>query len=215
MSHIPAIPRKALLSTLLGLLLALAVTLSLATAEVAAAPPSGDVRGTVQRNADHVVVTIANGSVDIEDGYLVVRSKAGRVVDKYNLTFVAPDGAEHDVAATVNGATATLTPSKVARTEARKRKPGEIVCGPQTRAQRDQEALQKLGTELGIAATIGGLIGVAVGAVLTLVTGPGVAVGAPLGALIGAGIGLGGAAANGAFDRYFRTINSPFKRQYC
>lgn len=195
-------------------LLAVVTVLPFVAAQADAEPAAPT--GTVQRNEDNVVVKIANGSLAVDDGYLVFKNSAGTVVDKYNLTFVAPDKSEHDVAAVINGNTATLTPSKAAlRNDVRKRKPGEIVCGPQTRAQRDQEALQKMATELGIAATIGGLIGVAVGAILTIALGPGVVIGAPLGALIGVGVGLGGAALNGSFTRYFNTINSPFKRQYC
>ncbi|GAC58941.1 hypothetical protein GOHSU_61_00080 [Gordonia hirsuta DSM 44140 = NBRC 16056] len=177
-----------------------------------AAPTSSSIDATVERNQNDLVVKVASGSMAVEDGYLVFRNNAGKTLDKYNLTFVAPNKAEYDVAAVVQGRTATLTPSKVARTQVRKRKPNEIVCGPQTRAQRDQEALTKLATELGVSSAIGGLIGAGVGAILALFS---VGMSIPIGTLIGVAIGFGGAAANGTFTRYFDTINKPFKRQYC
>lgn len=199
-------------------LIVLAVVVALPFAQgVANAEPNEAVRAQAKRLQNSVELTVDNGSVAVEDGYLVVKNRAGKTVDKYNLTFVAPNKSEYDVAATVKGKTATLTPSRVARTQvAKKRKPGQIACGPATKAQRDHEALQALNTELAISATIGALVGAIIGGIIGLVGGPVAPVGAIIGGLIGAGLGLGGAAANGAFARYQAIVNQPkFTPQWC
>ncbi|MCK0438401.1 hypothetical protein MUG78_02720 [Gordonia alkaliphila] len=198
-------------------LIVLAVVVALPFAQgVARAEPDGAVRAQAERHEDSVEFTVSNGSVAVEDGYLVVKNRAGKTVDKYNLTFVAPDKSEYDVAAIVKGKTATLTPSRVARTQvAKKRKPGQIVCGPATKAQRDHEALETLNSELATSVTIGALVGAIIGAVIGIVGIVTIPIGGAIGGLIGAGIGLGGAAANGAFARYFATVNSKFTPKWC
>ncbi|WP_454165018.1 hypothetical protein [Gordonia iterans] len=206
-------PRAAWRRVLIALLAVVALV-PIAVGEAAAKPASPDeVRATVQRNRDDVKIAVANGSVAVEDGYLLFKNRAGKVVDKHSLIFVAPNKAEYDIAATVRGNTATLVPSKVAK----KRKPGQIICGPQTRAQRDHEARQALLSEISISTAIGALIGTAVGAILSiaLTAGGGLPIGVPIGALVGAGIGLGGAVVNGAFDRYFKKVNSKFEPKWC
>ncbi|MFZ2509693.1 MAG: hypothetical protein WAW85_01180 [Gordonia sp. (in: high G+C Gram-positive bacteria)] len=190
--------------------LAILTILPFTVSQAHAAPKAATANATVQRNTDNVVIRIANGSMAVEDGYLLVRNDAGKTVDKFNLTFVAPNKAEHDVAAAVNGRTAILTPNKVA-----KRKPGQIVCGPQTRAQRDQEALTTMATEMGVAVTIGTLVGTGIGAILALTTLGALGIAIPIGALVGVALGLGGAAISGTFTRYFQTVNSPFKLKFC
>ncbi len=208
-------------------LLAVLTMLPFAGTEAAAAPATDDTdapapRAAVSRTADDVIVKITDGQLAVDDGYLVIKDRSGKELERYNLTFVAPDESEYEVAAAITGDTATLTPNPVAKRKAapratpqRERKPGEIVCGPQTRAQRDQEALTRMNSELGTAATIGGLIGTGVGAVLAIASLGTLAVAIPIGALIGVGIALGGSAATGTFDRYNKTVRKPFQRTYC
>ncbi|MGI6798746.1 hypothetical protein [Gordonia sihwensis] len=207
-------------------LLALATALPFLASPAHAAPQQP--RAQVQRNANDVTVKVFGATVAVEGGNLVFRNASGKALDVVPLTYVGKDARTYPIDATVKGDVATLVPSKdEARStttpasvlEAGKRPAQRVICGPQTRKQRDKEALDQMNSELGTAATIGGIAGAIIGAVLGLILGagnPGIAfIAGPVGALLGAGGAVAGAAINGTFARYFKTINSPFKPKVC
>ncbi|WP_412475325.1 hypothetical protein ACK8HH_15745 [Gordonia sp. LUNF6] len=203
-------------------LLALATALPFLASPAHAAPQQP--RAQVQRNADDVTVKVFGATVAVEGGNLVFRNASGKALDVVPLTYVGKDARTYPIDATVKGDVATLVPSKdAARStttpasvlEAGKRPAQRVICGPQTRKQRDKEALDQMNSELATAATIGGIAGAIIGAIIGLSGGPLVAFASPIGALLGAGGAVAGAAINGTFARYFKTINSPFKPKVC
>lgn len=198
-------------------LLAVLTVLPFVGAEAAAAPKTNTApTAQVFRNANDVIVKVSNGRVAVEDGALVFKNAKGNVVEAFELAFLAPNADVYDVAATVKGdTTVTLTPSLVARHDAAKRKDGQIVCGPQTRNQRNIEARNKLNAEMATNVTVGALVGTILGAIIGII--PGGPITAPIAALIGAGIGagIGLAASIPAFDTYNKTIRKPFTPKYC
>ncbi|MFT3660196.1 MAG: hypothetical protein QM809_02015 [Gordonia sp. (in: high G+C Gram-positive bacteria)] len=201
----------------LVVLLAFVAALPLMAGKAAAEPSDSKAKTaepstTIQRSEKDIKIRIKDGSLSVDDGYLVFKNEADEVVYQHNLTFVAPDKREFPVAATVDGDTATLVPSKTALKKDAGR---DDICGPMTRAQRDSEAQARLNSELGTSVTIGALVGTAIGAIIGLVGIVTVPIGAAVGALVGAGLGLGGAVSAGAFDRYNRTVRSPFKPIKC
>lgn len=210
--------------------LAIFTALPFISVSVASANPL-EVNATVKANPTNAQVSIASGSLAIQNGYLVVRNDVGAVVEKVRLSFINTDNRTYPIDATIKGRTATLTPSTdYARSKATpaatlrstekqraaaKRNAEKQICGPQTRAQRDDEALNRMSTELGIAITIGALVGGVIGAILGIVGVVTIPIGGAIGVVVGAVLGLGGAAIAGTFTRYFMTINSPFVKRYC
>lgn len=92
------------------------------------------------------------------------------------------------------------------------------IRGPQTKQERDDQALARMNSQIASAMTLSSLIGLGVGAVLGCVLGLAfLVVGclpmASLGAIGGTLIGGGGGAFT-AVQQYFNTINSPFRPQY-
>lgn len=229
--------KNALRNTLIALL-AVVTALPFLVSPAHAAPNDGAVRATAERynnpqtfNSPQtfdsgIRIKIFNGTLDIKDGNLRFLDNKGKVLETYPLTYVAKDQRSYPIDADIKGNTAELTLSKdVARStttpasvlEAGKKPAQKVICGPQTRKQRDLEALNQMNSELGTAATIGGIVGVIVGAIIGIVFsgGPLALIAGPIGALVGAGGGVAGAAINGTFARYFKTINSPFKPKTC
>lgn len=128
------------------------------------------------------------------------------------------------VAAAGEASAAPATPSRPAAAAAAQNPapvaPGKnLVDGPATRQERDQQALNKLGANVSTATTIGGLAGTAAGAVVGCIVGgiiipavgciPGVITGASFGGIL-ATVAVGGPTLIGNAQDYFRTINSPF-----
>ncbi len=209
-------------------LIAAVLTIPLVAGPAAAAPANTPVQATVQANQNDVVVRIADGSLTVESGSLVVRDAAGSVLETVPLTYLNTDKRAYPIDATVKGRTATLVPStdvtRSVAAPARVRNAAEVrqsvadekqLCGPQTRKQRDLEALNRMNSELATATTIGGLAGAVIGAVVGLVGGPLAFAGAAIGVVVGVALGLGGAAVAGTFTRYFDTIHSKFKPKFC
>ncbi|KXT58652.1 hypothetical protein Y710_01915 [Gordonia sp. QH-12] len=205
-------------------LLALATALPFLASPAHAAPQQP--RAQVQRNADDVTVKVFGATVAVEGGNLVFRNASGKALDVVPLTYVGKDARTYPIDATVKGDVATLVPSKdAARStttpasvlEAGKKPAQRVICGPQTRKQRDKEALDQMNSELATAATIGGIAGAIIGAIIGILGsgGPLALIASPIGALLGAGGAVAGAAINGTFARYFKTINSPFKPKVC
>ncbi|WP_347956254.1 hypothetical protein [Gordonia aichiensis] len=178
-----------------------------------------------------VRLNVLNGSVDIKDGYLRFLDKKGKVLEQYPLSFIAPDNRTYPIDATVKGNTATLVPvkdvSRSVKTDAALLAKTNVADkdGYASKKARDDAALARLNQELAAGGTISALIGTAVGAVIggflgcaftavTLTPLACVLVGIPAGAAAGAIIGtvaIGGPAALVSIQRYFDTINKPFK----
>ncbi|EGD54440.1 hypothetical protein [Gordonia neofelifaecis] len=201
-------------------LIAVLTALPFLAAPAHASPPAPP-RAEVSTTADSVHVTIFNGTLAVEDGSLVFRNQSGAVVANYPLTFVTPDARSHSIAATVNGATATLTPPKNAAASFR----NDVADrdGYRSKKERDDAALARFNSEMAAGMTISTIIGTAIGAVIGGVAAgvlcgatatPAIIacipVGAALGGIAGTVIGGGGSLINSAI-RYFTTINSPFK----
>ncbi|MGB3697295.1 MAG: hypothetical protein WBA05_07665 [Gordonia sp. (in: high G+C Gram-positive bacteria)] len=232
--------KNALRNTLIALL-AVVTALPFLVSPAHAAPNDGAVKVTaeVYNNPQtfnspktyngEVRVNVLNGSVDIKDGYLRFLDKKGKVLEQYPLSFIAPDNRTYPIDATVKGNTATLVPStKVARstkTDAALLARTNVADrdGYTSKKARDDAALARLNQELAAGGTISALIGTAVGAVLggllaTAVCGavllPALIACIPAGAAVGGIIGtvvIGGPAALVSIQRYFDTINKPFK----
>lgn len=122
------------------------------------------------------------------------------------------------IAAAGQATAAPATPNKPPA--AAQQAPGRVqVDQPLTRAERDQQALSKLGSNVGTAVAIGSLVGTGAGAaigatagcILTLPIGclPGIVTGAGVGGIAGTLI-AGGPTLALAVDEYIKTINSPF-----
>lgn len=207
--------------------LALAVALPFLSSPAQAAPVVDKVSAHVVTAGNHVIVDVSSGSLAVDDGALVVRNNAGKTVETVPLSYTGKDAQTYPIDATVANGVAKLVPSTDAKRATATRsnvleastkpvaKKQKVICGPQTKKQRDKEALSELQTELSTAATIGGIAGAIIGAVIGLAVGPLLPVAGLLGGAIGAGGGLAGAAINGAFARYFGTINSKFKPKTC
>lgn len=208
-------------------LLAVLTALPFLAAPVHAAPAKAT--ADVQRGNDgDVLVKIHNGSLVVTDKGLELRNTAGKTLETVPLSYTGQDARTYPIDAAVKGGVATLVPSKdvkrsVATPESVLKagvkpaaKKDKVICGPQTKKQRDQQALQTLQSELATAATIGGIAGAIIGAVLGIVAPPIIPLSGLIGGAVGAAGGLAGAALNGAFARYFGTINQKkFKPKTC
>ncbi|EGD54441.1 hypothetical protein [Gordonia neofelifaecis] len=191
-----------------------------------AAPGDGRVGANVQTDRDQVRIRLLNGSLGIDGGYLVYRNDAGTVVDRTALNYIAPDNRTYPIDAAVNGRVATLTPSKDASrsvaTDAALLRKTDVADkdGYRSKKERDDAALARFNSEMAASMTISTIVGTAIGVVLggfagcvlTLPIGclPGLTAGAGLGGIAGTVVG-GGGSAIAAGQRYFDTINRPFR----
>lgn len=211
-------------------LLAVLTFLPFAGSEASAAPVT---RATVERVANDVIVKITNGSLAVEDGFLVARNSKGEIGEKIGLNFIAPDNRTYPIDASVKGNIATLTPSKAVSRSTKT--PADLLAktdvadrnGYKSKRERDDAALNRLNSEMAAGGTISALVGTIVGAIIggvfatVLCAAPAVATAftvylacIPAGAAVGGIIGtvvIGGPAALVSIFRYFETINKPFK----
>lgn len=203
-------------------LLALVTALPLLASPVHAEPAAP--RAEVQRGQNDLTIRVFGGTLAVEADNLVIRNNDGQAVDRVALSYVDKDFRTYPIDASVNGNGATLVPSRNAARSTKTspsafevgRKPAlKVICGPQTRKQRDKEALDQMNSELAAATAIGALAGAIIGAIIGLVGIVTIPIGAAVGGLLGAGGALAGAAINGTFARYLKTINSPFKPKVC
>lgn len=220
-------PRRVLLALLAFLTALPLMATSFATGAADAAP--GQTRAQVRTDDRSVLVSVANASLATEDGHLVFRDTAGAVVERFPLTFIAPDKRTYPIDASVKGNSARLTPSKdrarSAATDVALLKRTEVADenGYKSRDERNDAALTRLGKEVAMGVTVTTVIGAAIGAVLGGIVGcvAGLAAGPlgcffagiPLGTAAGTGIGviLAGGVAGAAVIRYFDTVTKPFK----
>lgn len=221
--------------TLVAVAISLATVVITALAGTAQAAPKqfGPATYDATWNQSSLTLTLHNASASTENGSLTIRDFAGAEVFRMPLAYRMEDR-QFPIDARQAGNKVTLIPS---RNNARSVQvnPTEVnrlrgiakhqVAAPETRQERDDQALvrfqQQLNTGMTISSLvgtiIGGIAGGALGCAVTAValTPIGcVLVGIPVGAAAGAiaGLALGGSGTLiGAAIQYFETINSPFK----
>nr|WP_223205606.1 glycine zipper family protein [Gordonia jinghuaiqii] len=211
------------LSAILSLAVA-SVTMFAATAE---ARPSQDLPVTysLSHTASSVNMSVQNGEFAREDGKLVLRNLIGHEVLRIPLVY-RNENRQFPIDTTISNGNATLIPSKdVSRSVELSPALVEPVRAaaqtlPQTRQQRDDEALQRMISQFSAGMTIsqwvGLALGVVVGGVLGCILGaaigclPAIPLGASIGGIAGVVVGGGASLAVAAFH-YFQTITSPFK----
>ncbi|WP_150116604.1 hypothetical protein [Williamsia herbipolensis] len=182
---------------------------ALTTGAQASAAPAAAPTVNVAIAKQSVSLTAVNGSFRSSDKNLEVLDGQGRVARTLPLNLVL-DNVSTPVKTSITGRTATLTP-QIGRIEANT----YFTDPPRTRKQRDDQALQTLGDNLGVATGVGALVGTIIGAglgcVILIATGclPGLVTGAGIGGTIGT-ISAGGPVLIGNINEYFKTIRSPF-----
>ncbi|MCF3939752.1 glycine zipper family protein [Gordonia tangerina] len=192
------------------------------------APTTYDIHTT----ATSFSITVHNGSISTNNGVLAIRNNAGATAFQMPLNY-RKEYLQFPIDARTSGNSATLIPSRdVAR--AVPVNPAEVerlrveaakqqkAAGPQTKQERDDEALarfnQELSAGLSISSLVGTVLGAIVGGVIGCLTGliaaivgclPAIPLGASLGGIVGLSLGGGGSLIYSAIN-YFNTINSPF-----
>ena len=220
--------------TLVAVAISLATVVITALAGTAQAAPKqfGPATYDATWNQSSLTLTLHNASASTENGSLTIRDFAGAEVFRMPLAYRMEDR-QFPIDARQAGNKVTLIPS---RNNARSVQvnPTEVnrlrgiakhqVAAPETRQERDDQALirfqQQLNTGMTISSlvgtVVGGIIGGAIGCSIGLI-GAGIGciiAGIPFGAAAGAIVGLsigGGGTLIGAAIQYFETINSPFK----
>ena len=172
-----------------------------------------------------------NASVSTENGNLTIRDTAGAELFRMPLMYRS-EYRQFPIDTRTTGNKVTLIPSReVARSTALN--PTAVdqlrgvarhnVAAPQTRQERDDQALDRFRSQLATGTSIGTLVGTIVGAIVGgalgclvfMLAAPvvgclvGVAPAAAIGGLAGLSL-VGGGALIGAGIHYFQTINSPF-----
>jgi hypothetical protein len=220
--------RKKRLSAILVLVTAV-VTAFASTAEAA---PQRAPAATYDAswNASALTLTVHNASVSTDNGNLTIRDIAGAELFRMPLTY-RNEFRQFPIDTRTAGNKVTLIPSRdAARSSALN--PTEVeklrgvarhnVAAPQTRQERDDQALERFqsqlrtGTSVGtlVGTVVGGIVGGVIGCVIGLVAVVvgclvGVAPAAAIGGIAGLALG-GGGTLIGAGIHYFETINSPF-----
>lgn len=192
------------------------------------APTTYDIHTT----ASSFSITVHNGSISTDNGVLAIRNNAGATAFQMPLNY-RKEYLQFPIDTRTSGDTATLIPSRdVARAvpvdpveveklrvQAAKEQKAD---GPQTKRERDDEALARFNQELSAGVSISSLVGTVLGAIVGGVAGcllglplaglgclPGIPLGASLGGIAGLALGGGGTLIYSAIQ-YFNTINSPF-----
>ncbi|MFI5780798.1 hypothetical protein [Nocardia sp. NPDC051570] len=114
---------------------------------------------TAKRDGNSVVVATDAGSLAARDGQFQVLDATGTVVAGLPLAYDI-NGSRFPIAATIDGNTATLTPS----TDPAAAKPVQMVTPVDAQADFDS-ALAAAGTQFGLATGVGALVGTIIGAV--------------------------------------------------
>nr|WP_308192424.1 glycine zipper family protein [Gordonia sp. 'Campus'] len=177
-----------------------------------------------------MTLTVHNASLSTAGGNLTVRDTSGAELFRMPLSY-GKEYRQFPIDARTAGNKVTLIPSRdLSRSSALD--PVQVnqlrdvarhnVAGPQTRQQRDDEALERFNTQLRTGMTISSLVGTVVGGIVGGVIGcvgglAFIGIGCPIaipfgtaaGALAGLALG-GGGTLIGAGIQYFQTINSPF-----
>ncbi|MEV6387853.1 hypothetical protein [Nocardia xishanensis] len=174
---------------------ALAVTAAPAYAAPAADDPAAAVHYEVARRDDSAVLTVTNGTVRDLDEQLVLFDRDDRPVVAIPLTYRIDDIA-YPITARIDGATATLTPSKDNPQHVTPVAAKDIVTVDQAAAQVAESFTPRDAQALGVFAQRAAI---------------GAAVSAVLGAVLGGGVGcLVGAAAGAALSSPVIALLVPF-----
>ncbi|MBT0566148.1 hypothetical protein [Williamsia sp. CHRR-6] len=181
----------------------LATVAGLVTAAPASAAPAPEkINYTAKVQGQSILFTTTAGSLRTANGQFQVVDSVGRVVVAYPLTY-SFNNVALPIKVSAKGRSATLTPQLP---DLRRN-----AAAPTTRAERDQQALAVLGSNVSTSVTIGSLVGTILGCVVGLL-------GAVVGCVPGAGIGAvagtiiaGGPTLIAAAVQYFNTIRAPFK----
>lgn len=204
-----------------------------AFAGTAYAAPKSAPAGTYDAswNADSLTLKVHNASLSTKDNTLSIRDLSGTELFRMPLNY-RMESRQFPIDAQKSGNKVTLTPSRdikrstpVAATEVQKLRDvaRRNVAAPQTRQERDDQALQRFQSQLSAGMTVssligtivGGIVGGALGCVVGLAATPlgcvllGIPAGAAAGGIVGLALG-GGGTLIGAGIHYFQTINSPF-----
>lgn len=217
----------------LSVILCLATAVVTAFAATAEAAPQKAPAATYDAswNASALTLTVHNASVSTENGNLTVRDTAGAELFRMPLTY-RNEFRQFPIDTRTAGNKVTLIPSReVTRSTALN--PTEVekirgiarhnVAAPQTRQERDDQALERFqsqlrtGTSVGtlVGTIVGAIVGGAIGCLVLFIAAPvvgclvGVAPAAAIGGIAGLAL-VGGGALIGAGIQYFQTINSPF-----
>ncbi|WP_433193086.1 hypothetical protein ACQP1G_30720 [Nocardia sp. CA-107356] len=222
-----------------GIALSVAGAATTVSAEPASAPPltvdiAPGVEYTAYKDGHAAVISVADGTLIVENGQFQIRDRSGRVLAGVPLEFTIDDIA-FPIDTTIDGNTARLTPSldtarahyKPVALPFEEQAPWKSAYDREVAAWSRMTSTVSLGAGIGAivgavaAGTLGCLLGGAAGTVLTgpLATlfgaGPmagcliGVAALAPIGVLVGA-IFVAAPVAIAAFIQYSATVNAPF-----
>ncbi|MBM7276775.1 glycine zipper family protein [Gordonia rubripertincta] len=218
--------------TLVAVAISLATVVITAFAGTAQAAPkqAGPATYDASWNQTSLTLTLHNASASTDNGSLTIRGLNGAELFHMPLAYRMEDR-QFPIDARQAGNKVTLIPSRNnARSVAVN--PSEVeklrdsarhqVAAPQTRQERDDQALvrfqQQLSAGTSVSSLVGTIIGAIVGGFIGCVVGitaavvgclVGVAPAAAVGGLVGLVIG-GGGTLIGAGIHYFNTINSPF-----
>lgn len=219
---------RVLLLTILSIVTA-AITAFAGTAQAA---PKSAPAGTYDAswNADSLTLKVHNASLSTKDDTLSIRDLSGTELFRMPLNY-RMESHQFPIDAQTAGNKVTLTPSRdvnrstpVAATEVQRVRDiaRHQVAAPQTRQERDDQALERFRSQLAAGTSIGTLVGTIVGAIVGGIIGcalglaaavvgclVGVAPAAAIGGLVGLSL-VGGGTLIGAGIHYFQTINSPF-----
>ncbi|QMU21187.1 glycine zipper family protein [Gordonia rubripertincta] len=219
--------------TLVAVAISLATVVITAFAGTAHAAPkqAGPATYDATWNQSSLTLTLHNASASTDNGSLTIRGLNGAELFHMPLAYRMEDR-QFPIDARQAGNKVTLIPSRnIARSVAVN--PSEVeklrdsarhqVAAPETRQERDDQALVRFQQQLNAGTTVSSLVGTIIGAIVggfigcivgitAAVVGclVGVAPAAAVGGLVGLVIG-GGGTLIGAGIHYFQTINSPFK----
>ncbi|WP_372460861.1 glycine zipper family protein [Gordonia paraffinivorans] len=228
-----AIPRSRMRTMVLAVISLAAVAIT-AFSGVAQAAPKQPATPTYDAswNASSLTLALHNAKASTENGTLTIRDFSGKELFRMPLAYRLEDR-QFPIDARQAGNKVTLIPSRdaarsvkvdAAEVEQLRGIARHQVAAPETRQERDDQALarfqQQLSTGTSISSLVGTAIGAIVGGVLACtvfqIVAPvvgclvGVAPAAAVGSLVGLVLG-GGGTLIGAAIQYFNTINSPFK----
>ncbi|MBY4573474.1 glycine zipper family protein [Gordonia paraffinivorans] len=227
-----AIPRSRMRTMVLAVISLAAVAIT-AFSGVAQAAPKQPATPTYDAswNASSLTLALHNAKASTENGTLTIRDFSGKELFRMPLAYRLEDR-QFPIDARQAGNKVTLTPSRdaarsvkvdAAEVEQLRGIARHQVAAPETRQERDDQALARLQQQVQTGMTISSLVGTIIGAILGGVIGcvagivaavVGCLVGVAPAAAVGGMVGLifgGGGTLIGAAIQYFNTINSPFK----
>lgn len=227
-----ATPRSRMRTMVLAVISLAAVAIT-AFSGVAQAAPKQPATPTYDAswNASSLTLALHNAKASTDNGTLTIRDFSGKELFRMPLAYRLEDR-QFPIDARQAGNKVTLIPSRdaarsvkvdAAEVEQLRGIARHRVAAPETRQERDDQALARFQQQLQTGMTVsslvgmilGGIVGGIIGGMVTLAATPlvSVLVGIPIGASAGAIVGLalgGGGTLIGAAIHYFQTINSPF-----